>query len=160
MTTAPTNEMQPIDELRLLVNEFDLNNPDWGFRKGVILEAIDRLSATTSARDVREALEATNKLLIDVMHGPSPAIKERASCQFDQNIAALSNLDAAAPAAGGDETIGFAAWHPVHGFGAINELAIRELFSHAKTDANLANHPSDDPRWQVVPVSVVKGNLT
>lgn len=64
-----------------------------------------RLAASPSA--MKEALEATSQLLIDVMHDPSAAIKERASCQFDRNIAAIASLDApaAAPAAKAGEII-------------------------------------------------------
>lgn len=36
----------------------------------------------------------------------------------------------------------FAAWHPVAGFGPINEIALREQVDHAQTDVNLAGRYS------------------
>ena len=38
-------------EIGILVNEFDLSNSDWGFRKGVINAALDRLRALTQPQE-------------------------------------------------------------------------------------------------------------
>lgn len=47
----------------------------------------------------------------------------------------------------------FAAWHPVHGFGPVNEIAIREQYDHAKTDVNLLSH-TGDRLWTAVAVEL------
>lgn len=51
----------------------------------------------------------------------------------------------------------FAAWHPVHGFGPVNEIALRDQVDHAQTDVNLLRH-SGDSLWEVVRVEVHKGH--
>jgi hypothetical protein len=51
----------------------------------------------------------------------------------------------------------FAAWHPVEGFGQVNEIAIREQYDHAKTDVKLLSH-TGDTRWRVVEVKLEKVN--
>jgi hypothetical protein len=122
MTTAPTNEMLALaDELDGALNAFlhaaDTNDKAefskqlervlWDNKAG--FAAYLRLSATTSPRDVREALENIDRVL---EHKPgTPGLSydstERllesalAFAQFAKD--ALSNLDAAAPAAGGDD---------------------------------------------------------
>jgi len=51
----------------------------------------------------------------------------------------------------------FAAWHPVHGLGPVNEIALRDQVDHAQTDVNLLRH-SGDSLWEVVRVEVHKGH--
>jgi hypothetical protein len=47
----------------------------------------------------------------------------------------------------------FAAWHPVHGFGPVDEIALRGQYDHAKTDVRLLSH-TGDKQWQVVEVEI------
>lgn len=47
----------------------------------------------------------------------------------------------------------FAAWHPIHGFGPVNEIAIREQYDHAKADVKLLSHTGDN-LWTAVAVEL------
>jgi hypothetical protein len=99
-----------------------------------------RLAASPSA--MKEALEATNQLLIDVMHGPSAAIKERASCQFDSNIAALASLDAPAKEAAA----------PAAPYGYLYEFKGTVSFSKTRKNEYMRNEP-----WTETVVYAVAG---